>query len=561
MLTSNRSQQKLFRLLGEGYSVWVLYLDIVKFHEVEFRYGIKVCKLILEELENEIARTLKQQRNLLTFALSESRGGDDFVIYFVPNSSTPWQINEMVKNWVQPLEDRFNTTIKKQIEEKVRIRAGIVKCDRKEDRNPDYLLYAAVKEAFLLSKSEPDPLYFSRREEVTRLLNSDSFLKSAFQPIINLRSGLVFGFEALARIIGSTSFQNIGDLFPFAEKIGQLYPIETLCRRKAITSSRNVLEPGEALFLNINPQVLTDPEFSSGKTKELLYAQGLEPSNVVLEITERNSIDDFTTFREALTHYRSQGYRIALDDVGAGYSSLQSIAELHPDFLKIDRSLISGVNADPIKWAMLETFVTFSKRIGCQLIAEGVETEEELRTVIQLGADYVQGFFMAKPDFTRLALNEPAIRLIETQQRVYNQEQFDIVDLTDPLPLFDEDTKVKLIDEFFHNHPNELLVGIVRSNRITGVVQREKLYMALGTRYGIPLYLERSVNLVMDKNPLIVEDTTPIEVVSHLAMERPHAKQYDGIIVVKRQMPLGLVNVSALLRAMAARQIKSSQGI
>lgn len=125
----------------------------------------------------------------------------------------------------------------------------------------------------------------------------------------------------------------------------------------------------------------------------------LNPSDVVLEITERSAIEDFKLFREALAHYRNQGYFIALDDVGAGYSSLQSIAELHPDFLKVDRSLIMNVNQDPTKWALLETFVTFSKRIGCQVIAEGVETGEEMRTVVQLGVDYIQSYYIGRPHF------------------------------------------------------------------------------------------------------------------------------------------------------------------
>ncbi|TGE33975.1 EAL domain-containing protein [Desulfosporosinus sp. Sb-LF] len=546
------SQQKLYRLLRDEKPIWVLYLDIVKFHEVEFRYGYKICRQILDELEREITQTIKQQRNIYLFSHFESRGGDDFVVYFVPGKKIYSDITEVIEQWVLPLEERFNHRIRKLVNEKISLRSG---------RSADYLLYAAVKEAFLLNKSEPDPYFFARREEITHLIEEpDTYLKAAFQPIIETRSGEVFGFEALARIPDSTSFNNIADLFPFAEKIGQLYPIETLCRRQAINSYPKVGQNQEMLFLNINPQVLVDPGFASGHTRKLLSDQGLAPSDVVLEITERSAIDDFSTFRDALDHYRSQGYLIALDDVGAGYSSLQSVAELHPDFLKVDRSLIVGVNADPIKWALLETFVTFSKRIGCRIIAEGVETEKEMRTVVQLGVDYVQGFFVARPSFERNSINPAVMEILDSKRGLKYVEQNPIISMIEPLPLFNTNTLVNTVETYFREHPHQWLVGITEDSRLVGIIQRDRLFAALGTRYGVPLYLERTVPILMDENPLIVEETTPLEVMSSVAMQRPDAQLYDGIIVANQQKPIGVVSVAKLMKAMTERQIQIARG-
>lgn len=555
------SQQKLYRLLRDEKTIWVLYLDIVKFQEVEFRYGYKICRQILDEIEREINQTIKQQRNLYLFSHFESRGGDDFVVYFVPGKNIQWNITEVVEQWVLPMEERFNRRIKKLVNEKISLRSGLAQCINEVGRSADYLLYAAVKEAFLLNKSEPDPHFFARRAEINHLIEDpDTYLKAAFQPIIETRSGEVFGFEALARILGSTCFNNIADLFPFAEKIGQLYPIETLCRRQAITSFSKVSQNKEMLFLNINPQVLIDPEFASGHTRKLLSEQGLAPTDVVLEITERSAIEDFSTFRDALDHYRSQGYLIALDDVGAGYSSLQSVAELHPDFLKIDRSLIQGVNADPIKWALLETFVTFSKRIGCRIIAEGVETAEEMRTVVQLGVDYVQGFFVARPTFERESINPAVMEILDPKRRLKSIEQNPILSLIEPLPLFNIHTLVNAVETYFREHPHQWLVGITDDSRLVGVMQRDRLFAALGTRYGVTLYLERTVLILMDTNPLIVEDTTPLEVVSSLAMQRSGAQLYDGIIVANQRKPIGMVSVANIIKAMSEKQIRLAQG-
>jgi len=504
---------------------------------------------------------MRQQRNLYLFSHCESRGGDDFVVYFVPGKNTYWNITEVIEQWVLPMEERFNQRIKKLVNEKICLRSGLAQCVNEVGRSADYLLYAAVKEAFLLNKSEPDPNFFARREEITHLIEEpDKYLKAAFQPIIESRSGEVFGFEALARIPGSTCFNNIADLFPFAEKIGQLYPIETLCRRQAITSYPSIAQGNERLFLNINPIILIDPEFASGHTRKLLSEQGLNPTDVVLEITERSAIEDFSTFRDALEHYRSQGYLIALDDVGAGYSSLQSVAELHPDFLKVDRSLIQGVNADPIKWALLETFVTFSKRIGCRIIAEGVETAEELRTVIQLGVDYIQGYFIGKPSFERKSIDPAVYGILDPKRRLKCIETSPILSMVKPLPLFNTHTLVKAVETYFREHINQWLVGITEDSRLVGVIQRDRLFASLGTRYGSSLYLERTIPIIMDTNPLIVEDTTPLEVVSSLAMQRSDAQLYDGIIVTNQRKPIGMVSVANLIKAMSERQIQIARG-
>jgi diguanylate cyclase (GGDEF)-like protein len=547
-------------MIRDEKEVWVLYLDIVKFHKIEFRYGYKVCRQILAELENEIDYTLKQQRSLYLFSMFESRGGDDFVVYFVPGKELHWDITEAILQWVLPLEEQFNRRIRKLVNEKISLRTGLARCTNEKGRSADYLLYVTVKEAFLLNKSEPDPEYFSRREELTNIIKEPgSYLKIAFQPIIT-RNGEIYGFEALSRIPGTSTFNNIANLFPFAEKIGQLYAVETICRRQSILSFLSIAKDKEVLFLNINPQVLADPEFASGSTRKILSEQELSPSNVVLEITERNAIEDFDTLRDALAYYRNQGFMIALDDVGAGYSSLQSIAELHPDFLKVDRSLINGVNSDPIKWALLETFVTFSKRIGCRIIAEGVETAEEMRTVIQLGVDYIQGYFVARPDFQRVAINPAVNEILEPERQLKSFDQSPILPLLEPLPLFEPSTPVSTVESYFRNRTHQWLVGVTENQQIVGVVQRDKLFSALGTRYGVPLYLERTISLLMDKNFLIIEDTTPLEVVSRIAMQRPDTQLYDGIIITNQRKPIGMVSVANLMKAMAEKQIQIARG-
>ncbi|WP_187273831.1 EAL domain-containing protein [Paenibacillus sp. N3.4] len=154
---------------------------------------------------------------------------------------------------------------------------------------------------------------------------------SVYQPIVSLQDGQVLGYEALTRGPKGSPFHSPLAMFEFAEQLGELYALEKLAREKAIQGS--ILEhTQQLLFINISSQVLYDPGFVPGKTLEILQKYNLRPSNVVFEITERSSIEDFTLAQKILEHYRKQGYRIAIDDAGAGYSSLQAIAELQSRF-------------------------------------------------------------------------------------------------------------------------------------------------------------------------------------------------------------------------------------
>lgn len=240
-----------------------------------------------------------------------------------------------------------------------------------------------------------------------------------FQPIVHFHSQQTYGFEALSRGPLHSFFHRPAHLFSYAEKEGFLYSLEKIARERAFEESKG-MSNGTKLFINLNSQVIYDHQFNPGHTISLLHHYGLQPNNIVFEITERNAIHDFAAFRNALHHYREQGFQIAIDDAGAGYSSLQSISELMPDYIKIDRSLISGIDSNDVKSNILEAFVSFAKKMNSEIIAEGIETEAELKKVIDLGIDYGQGFFIAKPNNPIPSISNTAkqsISLIKTNSK------------------------------------------------------------------------------------------------------------------------------------------------
>lgn len=231
-----------------------------------------------------------------------------------------------------------------------------------------------------------------------------------------MSDGEVLGYEALTRGPERSALHSPLPLFELAEQEGLLYPLDRLARSNAIGSV--TLRSGkQQLFLNLSADILNDPLFAPGQTLELLRLRGLTPANVVFEITERSSIEDFEKTKHILDHYRKQGYRIAIDDAGAGYSSLQAIAELHPDYIKVDRSLVSGVHRNKTKEYILETMVTFAEKLGVYLIAEGIETEEELTKLTLMGVHYGQGFLLGRPD------KEPADLTPELRQHIVSHRK------------------------------------------------------------------------------------------------------------------------------------------
>jgi len=245
------------------------------------------------------------------------------------------------------------------------------------------------------------------RCELERLL-AESSIKSVYQPIVRLGDGKIFGYEALTRCPEGSMFDGPLTLFRFAEKNQMALALDRLARETAIRHSP-ALGAMQKIFINVTMSIINDPHFVSGQTVRWLNEKGIHPGQVVFELTERSSVDDFEAAEKILAHYRTQGYEIAIDDAGAGYSSLQSIVELRPDYIKVDRSLVRQADNDEMKKHMLRTFVRFAKKMNIRTVAEGIERPEELRLLRAMGFDYAQGYLIGRPSEQPAAANPGAI--------------------------------------------------------------------------------------------------------------------------------------------------------
>jgi PAS domain S-box-containing protein len=228
------------------------------------------------------------------------------------------------------------------------------------------------------------------RREISELLRSEN-LKIAFQPIVELATGHVVGVEALSRF--PTRPDVTPDVvFSDAANAGLGSELELLAVRRALEESR-LLDPSLHVAINVSPFALADPALI-----DALKASGVDLTRVVVEVTEHASVTDYSTLERARQRLRDLGVRLAVDDAGAGYSSLRHIVTLSPDIIKIDRALVANLDTDRARRALVMAVVVYALEIGTTMVvAEGVETTGELETLRSLGVDAVQGYLTGAP--------------------------------------------------------------------------------------------------------------------------------------------------------------------
>jgi EAL domain-containing protein (putative c-di-GMP-specific phosphodiesterase class I)/CheY-like chemotaxis protein len=227
----------------------------------------------------------------------------------------------------------------------------------------------------------------SEVRQVRRLLDGKG-LWMLFQPVIDLRGGNLIGFEALARF-DPEHLNPPTEWFDRAAALGMLTELEMVTARSSFARLAGI-SPGVFLSVNVSPATLASPAF----LEDISTVPG---DRIVLEVTEHARVEDYDALNEALRKLRAHGVRLAIDDAGAGFASLQHIIRLAPEFIKLDIGLTRSIDADPVRRALATALISFAKEIGASMIAEGIETEAEFETLRSLGISSGQGFFLGEP--------------------------------------------------------------------------------------------------------------------------------------------------------------------
>ena len=377
-------------------------------------------------------------------------------------------------------------------------------------------------------------------------------IQTVFQPIISLEDGELLGYEALSRGPANTPLQNPDKLFSYAMEHDQLWNLEYLCRTKALESAHALQSEGK-LFLNVNPNIMNDPKFRFGFTKEYLSRYKIDSEKIVFEITEREAISKLSHFKKTVNHYKEQLYQIAIDDVGSGYSGLNIVTDIHPHFMKLDMKLIREIDSDTTKQSLVKSLCEFADLSQISIIAEGIETKEELCKLIELGVRYGQGYFIQKPKPTLLPISDDVIEIIVNENnRKRNKSLNRITDtfvgnISTPLPTLDVMTLIGDVKSMMDQDNSIPGRCIVDQNRLVGVITRNQLHFKISGPYGYSLYSNRKIHEIMDTNFLQVDVNTPIHMVAKLAMMRDSNRLYDFITITKDGQYFGIVTVKELL--------------
>lgn len=406
-------------------------------------------------------------------------------------------------------------------------------------------------------KNEPEA---SARAELDWIIANEQVI-TLFQPIFDTSTYEPFAYEALTRGPKDSLLHMPQALFEAAAQYNRVAELDCLCRKKAIENFSLLGLPGK-LSLNICPSSLIDPNFESGRTMRVLHKVGLPIERVILELTEQQSVDH-AKLKVAAQYYQNMGFSIALDDLGAGYSSLRLLAELKPKYIKIDKFFVSGVHANEVAGDFIGLIQELATRVDCKVVAEGIESTEELHFIVQSGIAFGQGYLLGMPSMhpnTGLpsALLE-SVKLAATAHAstVYLNAWERVSSLaSDPTePCMDSDPASAMLTRFQQN-PVLLAIPVLCKTNVVGVLLRDEILNTFSTPYAHSLYHHATAQTMMQSAPLTIQLTDSLTHVSQLATRRSLDQVYCPLIVCDGETYVGMLSIRELLKSITDMQLE-----
>jgi diguanylate cyclase (GGDEF)-like protein len=388
----------------EGRTVALMYLDLDGFKGLNDRLGHQCGDEILVEVARRLSTTLR------TGDTAARLGGDEFGILLegVSGENDAVQAADRVlaafrepvrvAGCDDPIDLQPSAGVAVAVSrgigaDELLRRADTALFEAKRQTRRPWVLYDPRQDsggAVRRRRSRGPGGWFARtreqRDEVSAVLDRKDALVSAYQPIIDLRTGLVAGYEALARFPRNPGRSPI-DWFAQAHRSGLGFALEALAVRAALAGKRRPTRT--FLTINLSPSALSSPEVQAALPERL--------DGIVIEITENEHVPDDRAFWEMRESLRERGGRLAIDDAGSGYAGLRQLMRLQPDLLKLDRSMVDGIHRDGAKAALVEAMVRYAREIGAEVCAEGIETLADLEALADLDVTFGQGWAIARP--------------------------------------------------------------------------------------------------------------------------------------------------------------------
>lgn len=239
-------------------------------------------------------------------------------------------------------------------------------------------------------------LYLIKYREMVEMIQHGEFT-SYLQPIIDLSDFSIFGYESLLRSGDTSKRIHPGELFEAASLTGFHSMLDQKARKTAIECRKSQVNPGIKSFINFLPSTIYNPEFCLRHTFKIVNEFGVNPKDLVFEVVETEKIEDVEHLRSVLDVYKREGMKVALDDVGSGFATVEMLTLLQPDYVKIDRAFIDHCDTDVEKQRFLRKVIRVANDLDILVLAEGIERKEELFFCKEIGVHYAQGYFIGKP--------------------------------------------------------------------------------------------------------------------------------------------------------------------
>ena len=401
------------------------------------------------------------------------------------------------------------------------------------------------------------------QSEVAEILQSKS-LTALFQPIVDITHVLVYGHEALIRGPVATRLHAPLDLFEASHLVGLTPQMEYLSRDIALSQYKASKNPNK-LFLNVSPLCLllkdSDFAFSLSQVTRL----GLKPSDIVIEITEGSSIDDFDLFRKVVSNYREMGFGIALDDLGEGFSSLRLWSEITPDFIKIDKHFINNIHNDSVKLEFVRAIQKIASESGGLTIAEGVETREQLAVIKDLKINFAQGYLFGRPlpQFIELLADDVKVLLNKNSISVFpdsnNSKQTTVANLVSYQQAITADLTNEDVYNMFQSDATLNSIPVINNKLPIGLISRYDTIDRLARPFQKELHGKKSCVQFMNGAPLIVQKSMTIHDLSELFLNADPQYLLNGFIVVHEDEYIGTGSGHGLLREITNLQISAAR--
>ncbi|MBN2534589.1 MAG: EAL domain-containing protein [Spirochaetales bacterium] len=382
--------------LLNNFKIGMLLIDTSSLNNIEYKHGKIIYENVFVTLKQTIMkiRELKLIREDDVITIDQQEG---FLFYIFFSGKKEFKISDYEKTAEQIqtfINNNMFATIYPLLKEKPLVTIGYAIAFNNPSIKEEHLLQSMIEEAKAIAGYQVKRNSMIYRENVYELI-IEKRLKTFYQPIVNINTHQLIGYEAFSRGPEGTEYENPSVLFTIAKDIGLLYELDWLCKINIFQDAKK-LSGRHKLFVNIFSSSIHDSRMRVKYLEDILSDAHIKPKDVVFEISERYAIEDADFFNEITRLYSHTSFAIAIDDSWIG-SNIALLKNLKIQYIKLNLSLIRDIDKHKLSRELILSLKEVSNRVGAQLIAEGIQTKKELRSLIDLGIAYGQGFLFARP--------------------------------------------------------------------------------------------------------------------------------------------------------------------